>query len=96
MQDLIVATVYVPEKEYPPPQEMVRLINHCENSKYDLIISTDANAHHTLWGSASTNFRGKSLLEYLSTTSLDVINTNSELTYGTRRSKTLIDFTLAT
>ena len=60
-----------------------------------MIIGTDSNAHHPLWGMDTHNDRGKTLFDYLFTTNLSLINTGSEPTFVTRRSQTIIDLTLA-
>lgn len=94
-REVVLASVYMPDGEDPPPQDLVRLVNHCEAEGLDVIVATDSNCHHTVWGNEKTNNRGKTLIEYLSTTKLDIINTGSKPTFVTRRAKTIIDLTLA-
>jgi hypothetical protein len=33
----------------PPPPIMMELVTYCERNSYDLVIGTDANAHHVVW-----------------------------------------------
>lgn len=93
---IVFASVYMPEAEEPPPHDLVRLVTHCEGSGDEVVIGTDANAHHPLWGMETQNARGKALVDYLFTTNLSLLNTGSEPTFVTRRSRTIIDLTLAT
>jgi hypothetical protein len=60
--ELIVTSAYLPyDSDEPPPNKEVRdIIEYCH-----IITGCDANAHHTLWGSTSSNPRGESLMEYL-------------------------------
>lgn len=60
------SSAYLPYDEPNPPSETVRrLVSHCNETGKELIIGTDANAHHVLWGSSDINPRGEQLLEYL-------------------------------
>ncbi|XP_063891534.1 uncharacterized protein LOC135117075 [Helicoverpa armigera] len=93
--EITLASVYMPEAEEPPPYDLARLVNHCEREGKEVIIGTDSNAHHPLWGMDTHNDRGKTLFDYLFTTNLSLINTGSEPTFVTRRSQTIIDLTLA-
>ncbi|XP_069361095.1 uncharacterized protein [Maniola hyperantus] len=62
----------------------------------DLIISVDSNAsHHNLWGCTANNKRGESLINFLLTTNLTIINMGTEPTFVTSRYQTIIDLTLA-
>lgn len=44
-------------REDPPPTEVKNLINYCRAQKLEFIISCDANAHNTSWGSTDINKR---------------------------------------
>lgn len=95
-KEVVLASVYMHEQNDTPPQELRSLVNHCEQAGLELIIGTDSNAHHPLWGMDRSNDRGKALVEYLFTTNLNLINVGSEATYVTKRTRTIIDLTLAT
>ena len=96
LTELVVASVYMHESDDPPPHDLTRLVNYCESNGLEILIGTDSNAHHTLWGMEKCNNRGLALVEYLFTTNLVLLNTGSEPTFVTRRSRTVIDLTLAT
>ena len=42
-----------------PPTQSIPLINYANNNKLPLIIGSDTNAQHTLWGNRECNKRGK-------------------------------------
>ncbi|XP_047990715.1 uncharacterized protein LOC125229817 [Leguminivora glycinivorella] len=96
LKEMVVASVYMPEADDPPPHDLTRLVNYCEEEGLELIVATDSNAHHPLWGMTTGNERGKKLVEYLFTTNLNILNTGSEPTFVNKRSRTIIDLTLAT
>ncbi|XP_037292209.1 uncharacterized protein LOC119188592 [Manduca sexta] len=55
--EVILASAYLPGDADVPTVELVNLIRHCEDKKLELIISADANAHHTIWGGGASNKR---------------------------------------
>ncbi|XP_045453677.1 uncharacterized protein LOC123662956 [Melitaea cinxia] len=57
LPEMVIASAYMPEADAPPPHDMARLITYCEEARLQLIIGTDSNAHHTLWGMKTTNER---------------------------------------
>lgn len=90
------ASIYMPEADNPPPHDLSRLVYYCEEAGLELIVGTDFNAHHIFWGISTGNYRCKKHVEHLFTTNLDMVNTDSIPTFVNRRSKTIIDLTLAT
>lgn len=94
--ELVVASAYMPEGDTAPPESLVELVRFCEQNKMELVIGTDSNAHHQLWGMPSNNKRGEDLVDFLFTTDLGLLNTGTEPTFVTRRFRTIIDLTLAT
>ncbi|CAG4936390.1 unnamed protein product [Colias eurytheme] len=94
--NIVIASTYMPADEDPPPREFARLVEYCAGEGLELIAGTDCNAHHPLWGMPTGNNRGRDLVEYLFTTSLNLVNTGAEPTFVTRRCRTIIDLTLAT
>jgi hypothetical protein len=93
-----VASAYLPyDSDEPPSSKEVRnVIDYCDSRNKQLIIGCDANAHHILWGSTDTNPRGASLMEYLVSSNLDILNQGNEPTFVTRNRKEVIDLTLGT
>ena len=61
-----------------------------------LIIGSDVNAHHTLWGSTNVNNRGETLLEYILSTNLIILNRGNTPTYKNVTRGEVLDMTLAT
>ena len=76
-----------------PPDKFIKLAEHCLAHKHGLIIGTDSNAHHTLWGNKSTNQRGTKLLNCLAQTGLLWLN-NGKFTFKRNKQETAIDLTL--
>jgi hypothetical protein len=97
-EELIVASAYLPlDSDESPPTEEERDINeHCQSRKKQLIVGCDANAHHILWGSTGTNPRGDSLMEFLVSLNLNILNRGNEPTFIVRNRKEVIDLTLGT
>src|SRR5690606_38058049 len=68
-------------------------IEHSHSNNLKLLVGCDSNAHHTSWGSDSSNNRGKFLFEFLIGTNILVFNRGSEPTFVTSRYRTIIDLT---
>lgn len=98
LTDLIVCSAYLPyDSEDPPPTRELRVLaDHCRREGLDLVVGCDANSHHVIWGSSNTNERGSALLQYLSTTNLEILNKGSKPTFVTARRQQVIDLTLGT
>ncbi|CAH2094545.1 unnamed protein product [Euphydryas editha] len=62
---MAVASVYMPDEDSPPPEDLAKLVSHCENTKLELLVATDCNGYHPLWGMQFSNERGRQLVEYL-------------------------------
>jgi len=90
---VIVASVYMAIEDDPPPLRMEQLVQHCTVNNLPLIIASDTNSHHPLWGSEDINRRGSILSEYIATTNLDVVNRGSEPTFCAGNKSTVIDVT---
>ncbi|XP_047997594.1 uncharacterized protein LOC125235176 [Leguminivora glycinivorella] len=61
LKEMVVASVYMPEADDPPPHDLTRLVNYCEEEGLELIVATDSNAHHPLWGMTTGNERDSPL-----------------------------------
>ncbi|XP_044575186.1 uncharacterized protein LOC123258995 [Cotesia glomerata] len=93
--EIIIVSAYLPyEDNEVPTEEVIRLVEHCKANELPLLIGCDANAHHTVWGSSNINKRGSELLEYLSTTGLEILNVGSKPTFVTSQRQEVIDLTL--
>jgi hypothetical protein len=95
--ELIVASAYLPydSDEPPPTKEMRDIIDYRQSRKKQLIIGCDANAHHILWGSTGTNPRRVSLLEFLVSSNLNILNHGNEPSFVVCN-KEVTDLTLGT
>ncbi|XP_071054977.1 uncharacterized protein [Onthophagus taurus] len=89
------ASVYLPYEDQPPSQGLERLAEDARKGNWNLVIGCDSNAHSTAWGSADDNGRGKSLLEFIFSSNLDILNRGSEPTFITARGQSVIDIILA-
>ena len=58
----VFVSAYMAAEEPAPPNLLRDLLVFTENEQIPTIVGTDANAHHTIWGSSDINPRGKDLL----------------------------------
>lgn len=93
---LIVTSVYMAAEEPAPTQMLEDLARYCEAKKIPLVVGADANAHHTAWGSTDINARGESLLEFIASTDLEIMNRGSKPTFVHANRREVLDITLAT
>jgi len=93
---LVVCSAYLLyDSENPPPsREMEELVRYCENENLRLIVGCDSNAHHTVWGNTNCNGRGESLLEFLNSSKLEILNRGNESTFCNVSRKEVIDITM--
>jgi hypothetical protein len=77
---LVVCCAYLPydSKDPPPTKELEELVRHCERVKLYLIVRSDSNAHHSAWSSTSCYGRGEVLIDFLSSTNLEIFNQGNE------------------
>jgi len=78
----VYCSAYLPHDEPAPTDGFKAVIAYCDIHGLPLIIGSDANAHHIIWGSSDINVRGTSLMEYLSSTNLDILNIGNRPTYA--------------
>jgi hypothetical protein len=69
------------------------LVHCCEKENLYLVVGCDSNAHHNAWGSTNCNSRGEALVEFLNTTTLEILNRGNEPTCSGGRLE-VIDITL--
>ena len=93
--ELILASTYMDINGPVPPHETSPLATYANNNKIPLIIGTDTNSHHTLWGNKACNSRGEELLDFLSSLGLHVANKGSTPTFlNSRGQNSVIDLTI--
>ena len=90
---IVFASVYMAHGLPVPPVKMEELVRYCEDKRLPLIIGSDVNAHHQLWGSTDTNARGDDLFNYLATTTLSWANKGHKPTFVTRNRQEVLDVT---
>ena len=97
-RSIVIASIYLPgdpNAEPPPTQGMVRLMRYCEQRRRPVIIGCDSNAHHTVWGCPDVNIWGRTMLEFIMSTDLEIMNRGHEPTFIGRGFQSIIDLTLA-
>ena len=95
-KSVIVASVYLPydSVDMPPSREMEALVDYARGRGLSLLVGCDSNAHHASWGSTGTNQRGRSLLEYIMTSDLYILNQGNEPTFHNVNREEVIDITV--
>jgi hypothetical protein len=81
---------------HPPPRELRDVITYCCGNNLQVIAGCDANAHYIVRGSNGINTRGHSLLEYLVSTNLNILNKDNEPTFVVSKRQEVTDLTLGT
>lgn len=94
---LIISSAYLPYEAADPITPLLRdLVENSSKANIGLIIGCDANAHHVIWGSSDVNKRGEKLLDFLVSSSLQIINKGNDPTFVNAKRGEVIDITLAT
>ena len=70
------------------------LLHNLKNEQIPTIVGTDANAHHTIWGSSYTNPLGENLLAYCVSADLNFYNVGNKPTFRTKTREEVLDLTL--
>jgi ribonuclease HI len=89
------ASCYLPGDGEAPTRELEETVLRYKGKNIPLIVGCDANAHHEVWGSTDTNCRGESLLEFITSNDLEIINTGDTPTFVNRIRREVLDITLA-
>ena len=88
------ASTYMSQEEPAPPETLKELVAFSDKEKIPLVIVTDANAHHTVWGSTKVNLRGLELLMYCASASLYFSDVGNKPTFRTKTREEVLDLTL--
>ena len=96
-EDFVFCSAYLPYdgRDSTPGKVVSDLTQFCSDSGLPLIIGSDTNAHHTLWGSSNINDRGLKLAEFLANTNLEIINKGTEPTFVTVSRSEVLDVTFS-
>jgi hypothetical protein len=64
---VVMVSVYMPYDPIASPVSniLINLVKFCNEKRFEILISADANSHHTSWGSSKSNYRGEKLLEFI-------------------------------
>ena len=94
---VILAATYMghDSKEGPPPNILKALQKYCETKNFSLIVGSDCNSHHEIWGSSDTNNRGENLLDFIFNSNLHILNKGNTHTSADARRQEVLDITLA-
>ena len=90
----IFVSAYMAAEEPAPPKLLKDLLVFTENEQIPTIVGTDANAHHTIWGSSDINPRGEDLLAYCVSADLNFCNVGNKPTSRTNTREEVLDLTL--
>lgn len=88
-------SVYMHVLDQIPLNNLVSLVETCTGNQWDIVLWCDINSHLDVWGNLDTNTRGRNLVDYLVGTDLEILNSDMEPTFVTRRNRKIIDITLA-
>ena len=84
----------VEDKDFPP-KPMTELTKYATKTNTPLIVGSDTDSHHTIWGDKNHYKRGEILLEYLGNSGLSWANKGSKPTYvNSRGHSSVIDLTI--
>ena len=89
----VFASAYMAAEEPAPPNLLRDLLVFTENEQIPTIVGTDANAHHTIWGSPDINPRGENLLAYCASADLNFCNVGNKPTFRTKTREEVLDLT---
>ena len=94
-REIIFASIYMDITHDIPPTQSIPLINYANNNKLPLIIGSDTNAQHTLWGNRECNKRGEDLIDLFNSLGLSWANKGSTPTFiNSRGHESIIDITI--
>ncbi|OXA44934.1 Methionine--tRNA ligase, cytoplasmic [Folsomia candida] len=91
--EVVISSAYMDRNYACPPEEMRQLVSYCETNGLPLVIGSDTNAHHTMWGSTNINSRGAQLLDYIGQVDLHPINRGHRATFVVSNKKEVLDVT---
>ena len=94
-KEIILASAYMDITHDLPPANFTPLTTYADSNKLPLILGSDTNAQHTLWGNKECNKRGEDLLDLLSNLGLNWANKGNTPTFiNSRGHESIIDLTL--
>ena len=93
---LVVCPDYLPYNSEDPPlfKEFEEIMFYCETENLQLGMGCDSNAHHTAWGSTNYNDRSVTMVEFLNSMNLEILNQGNDPTFCSGHRLDVIDITL--
>jgi hypothetical protein len=93
---LVICSAYLPyDSEHPPSsEELEELLQYCESKTLYLIIECNSSAYHIVWGITNCSDRGETLVEFLNSSDLEILNWGNESTFCSGDRLEWIDITL--
>jgi len=67
-------------RDWPPQEEVKRLVTQVKDRRLELLLRCNANSHHEVWG-APTLTREESLLDFIMGTAMHILNRGTEPTF---------------
>jgi hypothetical protein len=97
-REIILRSAYLSYDAAEPPstRELERRVMGCRVEGTHLVVSCDANVHHTSSGSTSINNRAESLFNFIMANELDIMNKGNRPTFVTSNRQEVTDITIAT
>ncbi|KAG5884990.1 hypothetical protein JTB14_028190 [Gonioctena quinquepunctata] len=77
-----------------PPNALGDVVAFCVDKSLQLIIGSEANAHHTVWDSKNINQRSESLLNFVLSEGLVIAHIGNKPTFVPKNRKEVLDSTL--
>ena len=74
------------------------IITYCSIKNIEFIIGCDSNAHHSIWNSVTTDTRGETLVDFISSNNIILLNQGDKATFcpnDNRNIQSHIDLTLS-
>ncbi|XP_049306182.1 uncharacterized protein LOC125776693 [Bactrocera dorsalis] len=90
-------SAYMPhdDKVEPPPALLRRTLAEASRNGAGVIIGSDANSRHSIWGSSDTNTRVESLFDFIVNENFRICKRGNSPTFETAGRKEVLDLTLA-
>ena len=85
---------YMAAKEPAPPNLLRDLLVFTENEPIPTVVGTDANTHHTIWGSSDIKPRGEDLLAHCAGADLNFCNVGNKPRFRTETREEVLDLTV--
>jgi hypothetical protein len=92
-KSIIVCSAYLPYDTSVPTTELINAVQYSKRIKIPILIGSDANSHNIMWGSSDTNRRGISLMEFILSEDLRILNEGNRPTFINRVREEVIDIT---